>query len=183
MLPFDPGDLSYTPLSDGCQREAFSCGAEVVDRWFHERAHTYHDKHHCRVTTIHAPGEEVPVAFYALGVVAERLTDKKTLIPNFLLGGTGHFPSLRLEWAAVRHDLQGKKLGEIVMGRVLTVFEEIVAETGMPALTLSPLNDRAAKFYSKLGFVSFGPPVLGRRMMFPAATIIAAKQAVAAAGG
>ncbi|MDO8297803.1 MAG: GNAT family N-acetyltransferase [Caulobacter sp.] len=143
-----------------------------MDRWFHEKAHTHHDKHHCRVTTIHAPGDEVPVAFYALAIVAERLIDKKSLIPSFLLGGSGHFPSLRLEWAAVRHDLQGKGLGTIVMGRVLTVFSDMVAETGMPALTLKPLNDRAATFYRRLGFIAFGPNVLGRRMMLPAEKVI-----------
>jgi len=178
VLPFDPADLQYEPLSEICPREAFSCGAEIVDRWFREKAFTEHDRHFCRVTTIHAPSDPCPVAFYAVSVVAERLTDKKSLIPNFRPDDKSYFPSLRLEWTAVRADLQGMGLGTIVMGRVLSVFKDMVNSTGIPALTLRPLNDRAESFYRGLEFIPFGARGLGPRMLLPAQKVIEARTAL-----
>lgn len=175
MLPFDPADLSYTPLSAECPREVFSCGQEIVDRWFKEKADGHHDHHRCRVTTVHAPGDDCPVAFYALAIVAERLTDKWSLIETFFPNDGNYFPSLRLEWIAVRADLQGNGLGTIVMGRVLTVFKDLVASTGIPAITLKPINEQTAAFYKKLDFVSFGAKALGPRMLLPASKVIEAK--------
>lgn len=174
MLPFDPAELSYAPLSDDCPREAFSCGEDVVDLWFKEKACLHHSRHNCRVTVIFAPDDDIPVAFYAYAVVVDRLFDKATLLET-ILGQRDYFPSLRLEWIAVRIDLQKKGLGSILMGRVLADFEAYVAHAGLPALTLKALNEQAQRFYKKLNFIRYGPDVHGRRMVLPARMVIAAE--------
>lgn len=145
----------------------------MVDRWFQEKAAQHHANHNCRVVTVHAPDDECPAAFYALSIAAERLTDKRSLIPTFFTDDKSYFPSLRLEWIAVRADLQKCGLGTIVMGRVLTVFRELVTTAAIPALTLKPIDQSTSEFYRKLDFVDFGAKVLGPRMMLPAVKVIA----------
>lgn len=172
MLPFDPADLSYSPFSAECATASFSCGQDTVDRWFKEKASGHHARHRCRVTTVHAPDDQTPVAFYALAVVAERLTDRWALIDTFMPNSGHYFPSLRLEWIAVRSDLQDCGLGTIVMGRVLSVLTELVALTGIPAITLKPIDVPTEMFYEKLEFVKFGAAALGPRMLLPASKVI-----------
>lgn len=177
MLPFDPADLDYAPLSAECPREAFSCGADVVDRWFREKAPTQHTGHHCRVTVANAPNLQNPVAFYALSITTERLADRWSIIPNAPWNKESYFPALHLEWVGVQEDFQGAGLGTLLMGHVLSIYKDLVTQTGLPALTLKPLNDRTAAFYERLGFVHFGPKVLGPRMMLPASKVIDAAAA------
>ena len=67
------------------------------------------------------------------------------------------FPSLRLEWLGVRDDLQRRLLGEFVMAWVIEVFLEQIQAARLPALTLIPINDRAARFYRRQGFQPLSP--------------------------
>lgn len=175
-LPFEPHELEFRPFSEKCPRGAFSCGDDLVNRWFHEKCHEHHLSR-CRVTTIHAPGFDELVAFYALSFEVHTLNRK--LLPDFF--GREKFPALHLQWLAVHKDLQDKGLGTIIMGRVLSEFAKIVEMACVPALTLKPVNDEVAEFYRKIGFVTFQPKVVGGSMLLPASDVFSFDQPAPAA--
>jgi ribosomal protein S18 acetylase RimI-like enzyme len=117
----------------------------------------------------------VPIGFYAVSMTATKLVASKNLVDYFFSRQHDCFPSLHIDWIAIRDDRQDQGLGTIVMGRILTIFHELINDTGLCAITLEALNERAEKFYRDLGFVRYGPPVLGRRMLLPWTRVIKTK--------
>ena len=172
-LPFDPVDLSFTPLSEKCPREAFSCGDDTVDRWFREQSENHHSKYRCRVTTVEAPGGGMPVAFYALSMksVKQHLLTKD-LVGKMFVKFTDQFPSLHAEWVAVRKDLQDNGLGKFLMGVILNDFFEAIDKFGLQAMTLEAIDQKTEDFYYKIGFRRYGPPVLRRQMLIGARAVV-----------
>ena len=167
-LPFDPSELDYIPLTEGCPLGEFTCGKEIVDRWLHEKAAKRHGRD-CRVTTIFAPDVQHMVGFYALGFGISRLN--RGVLPDFT--GYDRFPSLRLEWLGVRAEYQGERLGTIIMGRVLSVCRAIIEVGHIPAMTLIPADERSEAFYRRIGFVPLSKKSLSE-MVLPAKDIIEA---------
>jgi GNAT superfamily N-acetyltransferase len=143
--------LQFRPLDHLSSRAGFSCGEPVADRWFHERAHNLHGRH-CRVWTVHEANFAQPCGFYALSFAVSRLNRRLVAFR-----GADRFPSLRLEWLAVRTDRQGLGIGSIVMGRVLETFRSQIEAAHLPAMTLVPINERAARFYRLMGFQVLDP--------------------------
>jgi hypothetical protein len=60
------------------------------------------------------------------------------------------------------------------MGRVLEDFRHIHSIAPVPALTLVPVDSKAAEFYARIGFVHFQPKVLDSTMLLPATDILSA---------
>jgi GNAT superfamily N-acetyltransferase len=124
------------------------------------------------VTTAHLGDNPDVVAFYSLKITLE---DERLLAPaNPLKDWAAQrvFPSLHLEWLAVAEPFQGKKIGTVIMGRVLETFRDAVLETGLPVLTLVPINERVRTFYAGLGFDAYAAHKGRRNMMLPAQSVL-----------
>lgn len=147
-------------------RAGFSCGHEKLDHWFQNKAERQHGIS-CRVTTVHAPDREVPVAFFAFAFTVWLLNRKH--LP--LWPEKDRFPALNLDVLAVDTLFQGRGLGQVVMGRVLADCAEVVRLGQIPAITLTPANSRAAGFYSRLGFVEFERSQNRPGMLLPASDL------------
>jgi hypothetical protein len=62
------------------------------------------------------------------------------------------------------------------MGRIIDAFMDAANFLGVPVMTLTALNPRAAKLYRSLGFVSYGG--LGSsRMLLPAQSALGLERA------
>jgi hypothetical protein len=98
-LPFELADLILTPLSTDCPREAFSCGDEIVDKWFHHHACKKHEGYDCRVTLLKRPNDNVPIGFYALGMVAENnaLLSRDLVNKFYIKISEKYFPAIQLK--------------------------------------------------------------------------------------
>lgn len=165
-------ELQYRPLSDDCSRGAFSCGEPEIDKWFLKKSIEHHDKLKCRVTTVHYAGNEEIVAFFSLKIALE---DERLLPTNDPMrdwASSRLFPALHLEWLAVAKDHQKKLIGTTIMGRVLEIFRDAVLETGLPVLTLVPINDRVRDFYQRLGFDAYAAHKQRRNMMLPGRSVL-----------
>jgi len=71
-------------------------------------------------------------------------------VPFF--GNDSYFPCVQLVYMAMHRDFQRQGHGTIVLGEAVRVFTEVASAIGMPALILTPINDDARRFYSRMGF-------------------------------
>ena len=168
----DLSALRYEPLSAACPKGAFSCGDSDIDSWFLKRSHDQHDRLRCRVTTVHLGDNPAVVAFYSLRVTLEDETLLAPSNPIKFWATARVFPSLHLEWLAVHGPYQGKKIGTVIMGRVLETFRDAVLETGLPVLTLIPINDRVRAFYTRLGFDPYAAHKGRPNLMLPGQSVL-----------
>lgn len=168
----DLTELEYRPLSDQCPRGAFSCGDPDIDEWFLKRSKGNHDGLKCRVTTVHIGAAPEVVAFYSLKIALEdeRMLEKTN--PMRFWAQNRIYPALHLEWLAVDKGHQKRQIGTAVMGRVLETFRDAVLETGIPVLTLVPINDEVQAFYAKLGFYAYAAHQKRRDMMLPGQSVL-----------
>lgn len=174
-LPFEFGDLIYQPLSEDCPREAFSCGDETVDAWFHEYAHKRHGVYKHRTTVVMAPGDECPVAFFTFSTrTVKQGVMSKALNENFFHTLSGEqFPVISLDWLGVREELRTQKLGRHIMGRVLGQFYYCIDSFGTQAIILEAIDQKTEDFYYSLGFRRYGRLPTQRTMILGAKPVVA----------
>ena len=167
-------DVAYTfrPLVRTLWRGAFSCGVRELDGWFIKKAWDHHDKLRGRVTTIHSSVDDTLVGFYAICITLEedRLLDKNSHLKRFAIGR--HFPALQVQYLAVQREFQENGIGTIAMGKIIDTFRQVALMTGVPVMTLTALNSRAARLYSTWGFVPYGG-FGSLRMLLPSQSVFA----------
>lgn len=176
----DSSRLEFRRLSASCKREAFICGFEKIEKYFHVRAVIEHNSLDARVVTAHLDGSANPVGFFAMSITTEPedlFEGSKPLFPSLI--GKFHQRSLlvvHLKWVAVVKELHRRGVGRLLMGRAIDDFYQVSDRTGITALTLKPIDAAAAAFYTSLGFSSFGDGELPP-MFLPAETVIQAREA------
>ena len=177
-LPFEFAELSLTPLSADCPREAFSCGDQTVDKWFHQHACKKHDGYDCRVTLLHSEGDKIPVGFYALGMAAENngLLARDLIDTFYVKFSDKYFPAIQLKWIAVRSEFQNQRLGRYIMSLVLDDFRYAIENYSAQVLILEAIDQKTEDFYHRLGFRRYGPPVMRRRMLIGAKPVMEAAE-------
>ncbi len=168
----DLTEIQYRPLSDECPRGAFSCGVPEIDKWFLKRSIEHQRDLKCRVTSVHLGDSNDVVAFFSLKITLEdeRLLPKTN--PLRAWANYRVYPALHLEWLAVDNAYQHQKVGTTIMGRVLEIFHQAVLDTGIPVLTLMPIDDAVQAFYASLGFESYAAHMGHRNMMLPGRTVL-----------
>lgn len=161
----------FKPLAEKPQQGDFFCGVNEIDKWYFKDAWDYHNKFRCRVTTIHSGENGDLVGFYAFCVTleSERLLDKSSHLHRFSVGR--YFPTLQIYYIAVQKSLQKGGIGTIAMGKIIDTFREVASLTGVPVMTLTAINQRAANLYASMGFVRFGGPG-PIRMLLPAQSVL-----------
>jgi ribosomal protein S18 acetylase RimI-like enzyme len=171
----DPG-YRFKPLADALQREAFSCSNAEIDRWFRKNAWDHHKAFKCRVSTAHNAIDDALVGFYSLCITREpeNQLDKYSHLRKHSIGK--YFPTLQVHYVAVQKEMKNRGIGTIIMGRIIDAFMDAANFLGVPVMTLTALNPRAAKLYRSLGFVSYGG--LGSsRMLLPAQSALGLERA------
>lgn len=147
--------LKFKPLAMNLSREAFSCGDHDIDRWFRKKAWDHHNSLQCRVHTAFSEDGQL-LGFYAFCVTVEeeRFLDRNSHLKKHAIRRS--FPALQVHYLGVQKEHQGKKIGTILMGRIIDIFREAASTLGLPVMTLRAINDRAARLYSRMGFVKYG---------------------------
>ena len=145
------------PLRDEHELSAFSCGEKILDQWLRQRAGKNESSGASR-TYVVCEGKTV-LAYYSLAV--------GSIEHKFAPGGIRRnmpepIPVMVLGRLAVDTRYAGKHLGAALVHDALLRTLRIAEEVGVRALLVHALNERAAKFYIRLGFIPspFDPLVL-----------------------
>lgn len=147
------GSFLIEPLGPDHDRSAFSCGSEVLDRYFWElvTADVRRRATACYVA-LEAPRGKI-AGYYTLAAAGIPLAE----MPAALAKRLPRYPSVpvaRLGRLAVDQAYRGRKLGSALLWDA--VGRSLRSEIAVFALVVDAKDDQAEAFYLHLGFVPFG---------------------------
>jgi len=142
--------LGPTPLGSDHETGPFSCGEPTLDEWLKRRALTNQASGASR-TFVVADNDLQVMGYYALaaGGVAHREATRsiRQNMPDPL-------PVMVLARLAVDHRAQGIKLGAALLQDALQRCLVVSQHTGVRALLVHALHERARQFYEHYGFMA-----------------------------
>lgn len=147
------GSFLIEPLGPDHDRSAFSCGSEVLDRYFWElvTADVRRRATACYVA-LEAPRAKI-AGYYTLAAAGIPLAE----MPAALAKRLPRYPSVpvaRLGRLAVDQAYRGRRLGSALLWDA--VGRSLRSEIAVFALVVDAKDDQAEAFYLHLGFVPFG---------------------------
>ena len=164
----EPGFVVLPLDRDSHDRAAFACGKEPLDRYLQQQAGQDAKRLVAAVFVATRPGEPRVLGYYTLSQGSVRLE----ALPPALQKRLPRYPDVpvtMLGRLAVHSEMQGRGLGLLLLGdacrRTFAVADE-VASTG---ILVDAIDDDAARFYGKFGFVPF--PESPHRLFLPMKTI------------
>lgn len=144
---------SIRPLAAHHRRDAFDCGVASLNDWLRNIA-AQHRRKNISVTHVlideSAPGDVI--AYYALSSCVVHSAGLPTPLRKKL---PLSIPGIKLGRLAVdlRHAGQGH--GETMLLDAIVRAQEVSAQIGVHALFVDALDDGAAGFYRRYGFIAF----------------------------
>lgn len=135
-------------LSPDHQVNSFTCGEPVLDEWLKRRALGNQTSGASR-TFVVATGEREVMGYYALAAGAVAHHDATRSIRQNM---PDTVPVMVLARLAVDMRAQGMKLGAALLQDALHRCVLVSQHTGVRAMLVHALNDRARAFYERYGF-------------------------------
>jgi GNAT superfamily N-acetyltransferase len=132
--------LAPEPLSPDHQVNSFACGESVLDEWLKRRALS---------TFVVATTEQEVMGYYALAAGAVAHQDVTRSIRQNM---PDPVPVMVLARLAIDVRAQGMKLGAALLQDALHRCVLVSQNTGVRAMLVHALNDRARQFYEHYGF-------------------------------
>lgn len=136
------------PLSPEHQVNSFACGEPVLDEWLKRRALGNQTSGASRTFVVTTSQKEV-MGYYALAAGAVAHQDATRSIRQNM---PDPVPVMVLARLAVDARAQGMKLGAAMLQDALQRCVLVSQNTGVRAMLVHALNDRARQFYEYYGF-------------------------------
>lgn len=136
------------PLSAEHQVNSFACGESVLDEWLKRRALSNQNSGASRTFVVTTVEREV-MGYYALAAGAVAHQDSTRSIRQNM---PDPIPVMVLGRLAVDARVQGIKLGAALLQDALQRCVLVSQNTGVRAMLVHALNDRARQFYEYYGF-------------------------------
>ena len=140
--------LAPEPLSPDHQVNSFACGESVLDEWLKRRALSNQTSGASR-TFVVATAEQEVMGYYALAAGAVAHQDATRSIHQNM---PDPVPVMVLARLAIDVRAQGMKLGAALLQDALHRCVLVSQNTGVRAMLVHALNDRARQFYEHYGF-------------------------------
>ena len=144
--------MRVLPLTGSHDRQGFDCGRQELNDWLRQAARQHLDKGLSK--TFVATHEEEPdriCGYYAL-TLAE--LENRHLPEAWRKKLPRRIPGVRLGRLAVDSRFQGKHLGELLLVDALTRARRIYTEAGGIGLFVDAIDEQAAGYYQRFGFVA-----------------------------
>lgn len=168
-LGLDPLRLVVEPLAAHHDRTDFSCGEPSLDDYFKTRVSQDLKRQLARCFVLVAEaGASGVLGYYTLSAHVIDLAEldeasRKKLRAYSVL------PAILVGRLAVDRRLQGARLGWLLMMHALRTCLEISFQMGSMSVVVDALHEKAAGFYTDLGFVPIGDAPL--RLHMPMTTV------------
>jgi GNAT superfamily N-acetyltransferase len=144
--------MRVLPLSGSHDRQGFDCGRRELNDWLRQVARQHQDKGLSK--TFVAVREDEPAricGYYAL-TLAELET--RHLPAAWRKKLPRRVPGVRLGRLAVDQRFQGEGLGELLLVDALTRAQRIYVEAGGIGLFVDAIDEQAAGYYLRFGFLA-----------------------------
>lgn len=143
--------MRILPLAGSHDRQRFDCGRQELNDWLRRVARQHQDKGLSK--TFVAARELEPAiicGYYALTLTE---VDHRHLPDAYRKKLPRRIPGVRLGRLAVDQQYQGKGLGELLLVDALTRARRIHQDVGVVGLFVDALDQKAAGFYTRFGFL------------------------------
>jgi ribosomal protein S18 acetylase RimI-like enzyme len=160
-------EYTFLPLDARMDRASFDCGEPSLNDYFHQYARQNHDKGLSFCTVIVAVSyPTIPLGYYTLSAAEI----SKASLPKKAAHGIPKYPvpAIRIGRLAVSHLAKGKGLGARLLQQALHTIASNKS-FGALVVVVDALNDNAAKFYLKYGFLPLTN--MPQTLFLPIATI------------
>jgi GNAT superfamily N-acetyltransferase len=162
----DAWPIVPVPLLATHDPSRFTCGNDSLDHWIRARA----GKSEGRSARTYVVCRQAQIiAYYALAMGAETLQKAPGPVRRNM---PDPIPLVVLARLAVDHTFQGKGIGAALLRDALVRSCDVAAIVGTRAVIVHAIDDAAAKFYARYGFMEF--PHGSRTLFLPMETIAAA---------
>ncbi len=157
----------FEPLGPHHDRAAFSCGNDDLDRYLKTRVNQDQRRNLARAFVLVGTAPEVIAGYYTLsstGIDLGKLPEAEAAkLPRYPV-----IPAALIGRLALATEYQGKGLGGVLLADALKRIVEAGTEVAAYAVVVDAIDDSAAAFYEKFGFLRF--PSIPRRLFLPVAT-------------
>jgi predicted GNAT family N-acyltransferase len=136
------------PLSPEHHVNLFSCGESVIDDWLKRRTLLNQSNGASRTFVVTGNDQQV-LGYYALAAGAATRQDATRAIRQNM---PDPIPVMVLARLAVNIRAQGLKLGASLLKDAVSRCVQISSNTGVRAMLVHALNERAREFYEYYGF-------------------------------
>lgn len=138
-------------LSGAHDRSSFQCGHERIDRYFRQIV-TQDVKRNYATCYVAVDTSHRIAGFFTLSAHSIPLPE---IPPDFArkLPPYPNVPAVLIGWLGVDQNFQGQRLGSMLVFDAVTRIAH--STVGAHALLADAIDERAASFYEKLGFIAF----------------------------
>jgi GNAT superfamily N-acetyltransferase len=155
------------PLAAHHDRSRFSCGSDILDRYFREQASQDIKRRIATCFVAVSVAAREPAGYYTLGAAGVALT----ALPAEIVKKLPRYPAVPaalLGRLAVDRQYQGQGLGGVLLADALTRTAQ--AEVGVFAMLVDAKDEAAQHFYEHYGFTLL--PGETRRLCLPIAAAL-----------
>lgn len=161
-------NLTIGPLTDGHERDRFSCGVEALDRWFHEQAGQSQRKRRTTVWVATDPTQPaIPLGHYSLAPY-HLAFDRAPVALRKKLPQEPLYVAL-IARLAVAASAKGRGLGGLLLIDAAKRALQASLQVPTHAVVVHAKDAEAASFYRHYGFLTFPDDAL--HLFLPMATI------------
>ena len=157
------------PLGDQHDRAVFSCGVASLDDYLKRQARQQRDRQIAAIFVMVGDTPETVAGYFTLSALSIELAglpaDVAKKLPRY-----PEVPAALIGRLAVDRRYQGRRLGELLLMDALHRVAVQSDRIGVYAAVVDAIDDRAAAFYERYGFIRFR----GRsnRLFLPTSTIL-----------
>ena len=144
--------MQVLPLAGNHDRQKFDCGRQELNDWLRQIARQHQDKGLSK--TFVATREEAPDRICGYDALTLAELENRHLPDRWRKKLPRRIPGVRLGRLAIDREYQGKGLGELLLVDALNRARRIYAEAGAVGLFVDAIDERAAGYYERFGFVA-----------------------------
>lgn len=144
--------MRVLPLTGSHDRQGFDCDRQELNDWLRQVARQHQEKGLSKTFVAIREAEPVCICGYYALTLAE--LENRHLPEPWRKKLPRRIPGVRLGRLAVDKQYQGKGLGELLLVDALTRTQRICAEAGGIGLFVDALDEKAAGYYRRFGFVA-----------------------------
>ncbi len=159
--------MKVQALTGNHDRSGFDCGVEALNLWLRQTALQHQAKGISRTFVAVPSSADVVVSYCIAGydditefsilgyfALASAFVLADNLAPELAKRYPRQIPVTRLGRLAIRSDLQGQGLGQLLLANAVTRSRNAALSVGSAGIFVDAKDDLAAKFYAGYGFTA-----------------------------
>jgi GNAT superfamily N-acetyltransferase len=144
--------MLITPLTGDHDRQRFDSGRQELNDWLRQIARQHQDKGLSK--TFVTTQDQEPVRIYGYYALTLAELENRHLPSAWRKKLPRRVPGVRLGRLAIDQSFQSKGLGELLLVDALTRAQRIYKEAGGIGLFVDAIDEQAASYYKRFGFLT-----------------------------